>query len=170
MKNDTKPAELEGHLENVGNLLTRAGYSLKEPEYVGFVRPHIWAEKVVGKEKFTIYSVFRDSLDTALDGFRDLAAMKQKMGNKCDYLLLLPTVSEYLMIEFLTTGHAWYYDIKKEAFLVWISTLKEQNVTSILGWPLDDGFKDLFSNPVVAGFDGYVAQIMNRKMLEDEDF
>jgi len=170
MEKDMESFDLNEHLDNVGNFLTKAGYTLRDPEYVGFVLPHVWAEKVVGEKKYTIFSVIKASLDEALDGFRDLTSMKHKMGKDCDYLLILPTVSEYLMIEFLTTGRAWYYDIKREAFLVWISEVNKHSMTSILGWPLDDGFKEWFSNPGVAGFDGYVGQIMNRKMLEEEDY
>ena len=162
--------DLEAHLQNVKSFLERAKYGIKQPDYIGFVSPHIHAEKKEGAKGSTIFGVVRKSLDEALDGLRDLVALKKLRGKDCDYLLVLPPVSEYDIIEFLTTGRCWYLDIKKEAFLIWISDIERKTITSILGWPLDESFKDWFDNPAVANFDSYIGQLLNKKMLEEEDF
>ena len=71
MENNSVNFDLTAHHENSKNFLIRAGYSIVEPEYVGFCMPHIHAEKMEGKKIPRKYS----------QGWRDKHKDETKKGN-----------------------------------------------------------------------------------------
>ena len=100
----------------------------------------------------------------------NLVCLKRIFGSDCDYALVLPNVSEYDLIEFLTGPEVWHDEVIKEGFLLWISDLHRKGVTSLLGYPLDDALSHFCTNPKAAGFQGFISQKLNQRFLEEEGF
>jgi hypothetical protein len=155
-------------VETLEKFLEYAGYQKKVPDHVGFVRPDVDAVKALGQQEYRLVATTRPRIEEALDGFRDLVALKYYLGKKCDYALVLPPVSEYAMIEFLLDKGDWYYEIKKEGFMIWLCNPDQETVSCIIGWPLYEELKDFFANPSVANFDRYIAQMAGQKLMEEE--
>ncbi len=156
-------------IEATAKFIEYAGYRREESKDIGFIRPDLEASKTLPNLDHRIYVTARVGIEEALDGFGDLVALKYYMGKKHDYALVLPPISEYAMMEFLLNEEDWYYKIKKEAFMIWVCNPEWGTVSCIIGWPLNDGLKDFFSNPAVANFDHYISQLAAKKMMEEEE-
>jgi hypothetical protein len=155
-------------IHTVERFLDYAGYRRNAPKYIGFVRPDIDATKAKDQKEYRIIIVTRSQIEEALDGFRDLLALKYYLGRGCDYVLVLPPVSEFTMIEFLIQKEEWYYEIKREGFMIWLCNSGLETVSCIIGWPLNEEFKEYFANPTLANFDHYIGQMAGRKLMEEE--
>lgn len=161
-------ATREQLVDALEKFLEYVGYQKNASGYIGFVRPDIDVRKTVGHEDRRLLVITRSRIEEALDGFRDLVAIKYYLGKECDYALVLPPVSEFAMIEFLIQRDEWYYEIKKEGFMIWLCNPDQETVSCIIGWPLNEELKEFFANPSVANFDQYVAQMAGQRLMEEE--
>jgi len=152
----------------VEEFLGRVGYKLKESRPIGFVKPDIHAIRKVNERDYEIVAVVKEALDGAVEGFRDLAAARSFLKDAPDYVLVLPPVSEHGLIEFLIEKEEWYFDIKRQEFMIWLVNPKRGTTDCIIGWPKDNDFKAYFSNPELAGFDSFIGQRASRKIVEEE--
>lgn len=166
---DEKPvftrSELKGTLEN---FLEYAGYELIEPRPVGFMMPDLWAVRTEDGRKFEVLFVLGEGMNSAVRGFRHLAAAKCFRKDSVDYVLALPPVSEHHLIEFLIEKEEWFFPIKDQQFQLWLVNPEREKVDCLLGWPRDDRFRHYFSNPRLAGFAGYIANKATEKLLKEE--
>ena len=167
------PAPSADIIENVVSFFGYAGYDVRDQERTGFVQPDVYAVKEgagVRQKPHEIYCIVKPDIGQALNGCRDLFCLKAAHGRDPDYALILPNVSEYDLIEWLTGPDIWYYEMKKEAFLLWISDLNRKGVTSLLGYPVYESLTNFFTNPAASGFDSYISQKLNRRFMEEEGF
>lgn len=169
--------EEEFSIEEVKNCLTKfleyAGYREKSEADIGFVKPDIYAERRDRNKKYEIVGVVREGLEAGeegvLSGLKDLCAVKCFLGAEADYVLALPPTSERLMIAFLIEEKDWYFPIKDQELMIWLVNPKKETVNSIIGWPIDETFRDFFENPDTITFDALIGRQAAQKMVEEEE-
>ena len=133
-------------LEWVKTFLTHVGYEIQSPSYIGFTSPDFHAKRQTEKYTYEIVGVVRSHFDTALDGLTHLLSMKAVLGDKVDYVLVVPPVSEYLMLEFFRSEEGrWFWEIKDHMFMLWMGNPDEEFVWCLLGGPRDRRFEDYFA-------------------------
>ena len=151
--------------KGVLDFLDYVGYTILDPKYIGFTLPDIHVEKKDGKKKYEIVGVIKKDMSEAMEGFRELAAAKCVLGNKVDYALILPPVSEYFFLAFLIREEEWWFTVKDHAFMMWLVNPERDKVDCLVGWPRDKKFGDYFS--LTASADGIISQEASRKMGDD---
>ena len=144
------------------------GYTVLEPKHIGFTLPDIHVERKGDKKKYEIIGVIKKDLSLALEGYRELAAARSVLGNKVDYALILPPVSEYFTLAFLIREEEWWFTIKDHSFMMWLVNPEREKVDCLVGWPTDDIFKDYFG--AMSGLDSMLSKEASQKMMDDEDF
>ena len=137
-----------------------------EPKYVGFTLPDLYVERKEGNKTHRIIGVIKKDLSLALEGYRELAAAKCFWGNKADYALILPPVSEYFTLAFLIREEEWWFPIKEQAFMMWLVNPEREKVDCLVGWPSDNAFKDYFG--AMSGMDSILSQEAAQKMMDEE--
>jgi len=132
-------------IEWTKKFLPYVGYELLPEDYIGFVRPDFRARRRAGDKTFEVIGVVRGGIDEAVEGYARLLAMKATLGDEPDYVLVLPPVNEYLLIEFLMEDKGkWFYEIKKHQFMMWLGNPTQETMWCILGSPRDTRFNDFF--------------------------
>ncbi len=152
----------------LARFLEYAGYELPEPRPVGFMMPDLVAVRSEGQRRFEVLFVLGEGINSAVRGFRELAAAKCFRKDSADYVLALPPVSEHYLIEFLIEKEEWFFPIKDQQLQLWLVNPEREKVDCLLGWPRDDRFRHYFSNPRLAGFAGYIANKATEKLLKEE--
>ncbi|MDY7031784.1 MAG: hypothetical protein SVY10_07735 [Thermodesulfobacteriota bacterium] len=152
--------------EGVEKFLKYVGYTILEPKYIGFTLPDIHVKRKEGKDKYEMIGVIKRDVSQAIEGFRELAAAKYVLGNKVDYALILPPVSEYFFLAFLIREEEWWFTVKDHTFMWWLVNPERDKVDCLVGWPQDKKFGDYFS--MTASADGLISREAALKM--DEDF
>ena len=152
--------------KGVEAFLKYVGYTVLEPKPIGFVIPDIRVERREGNKKHEIFGVIKKDLSLALEGYRELAAAKCVLGNKVDYTLILPPVSEYFTLAFLIREEEWWFTIKDHSFMMWLVNPEREKVDCLVGWPMDTIFKDYFG--AMSGLDSMLSQEASKKMMDEE--
>jgi hypothetical protein len=113
--------------------------------------------------------VVRQSLDEAEDALAKLTAMKAVLGESADYVLVLPPVSEYLMIELLIAEQGkLFYEIKRQQFMVWLCNPERETTTCLLGSTRDQLFNDYFAGGKSVAFDQFISMRLFQQFPEEE--
>lgn len=150
--------------ETVIKILKIAGYTIKSKR-IGFITPDIYGVK----EKHHIIISIKEKIDDALDGCRDLAAMKCFLGGKKDYVLVLPPISETDVLQFLFEKTDWYFPMSEQALMLWIVNPDRMEAHPIMGYPYNESLNNYLENPEAAEL---IAQMANKKigeqLLEEE--
>jgi len=166
---DEKPFFTRSDLKRtLSKFLEYAGYDLPQPVPVGFMMPDLVALRSEGNRRFEVLFVLGEGINSAVRGFRELAAAKCFRKDAADYVLALPPVSEHHLIEFLIEKEDWFFPIKDQQLQLWLVNPEREKVDCLLGWPRDDRFRHYFSNPRLAGFAGYIANKATEKLLKEE--
>ena len=155
--------------EEVREALTKflkiAGYEIRS-ETIGFVTPDIYA--VEGDYEIVIS--IKEKVENALEGCRDLAAMKCFFGGKKDYVLALPPVSEAEVLQFLIEKDEWYYPLSEQAIMLWLVNPEKMEVHPIIGWPYNESLINYLTNPEAANLlSQFIGQKLSAKMIEEDD-
>ncbi|MFC1944997.1 hypothetical protein ACFLX5_05950 [Chloroflexota bacterium] len=133
-------------LEWARTFLQTAGYELLPPSHIGFVSPDIHARKKSEKGSHQIVGVVSQHFDVALEGLAKLSAIRSVLSDDADYVLVLPPVSEFLMLEFFRSENGrWYREIKHQSFMVWLANPDEEFVWCIIGGPQDRALEGNFA-------------------------
>jgi hypothetical protein len=149
--------------------LSYVGYELLPPQYIGFTQPDIHAKRGEGEKTYEIVAMVGSGLGEVVDNYAKLSSLKTSLGEKADYVLILPPVNEYLLIEFLTEDKGrWFYEIKDREFMMWLGNPQEETMWCILGSPRDNKFNDFFIFPVKGmSFDAFIAMRLAREEWEE---
>jgi len=142
--------------------LVEVDYELEPDSYIGFVRPDFHAKRQTEKRTHEIVGVVCQHFDEALEGLTKLLSIKAVLGDMADYALVLPPVSEFLMLEFFRSEDGqWFWEIKTHKFMVWLANPDEEFVWCILGGPRDKTFDEYFALGKMA-LDPILAQQLSR--------
>ncbi|MFA4916561.1 MAG: hypothetical protein WC560_07815 [Syntrophales bacterium] len=121
------------------------GYKLQPSSYIGFVQPDFHAKRKTEKREYEVVGVGCQHYNEAVDGLAKLMALKAVLGDSADYVLVLPPVSEHLMLEFFRSEEGrWYFEIKRQEFMVWLCNPDEEFTCCIVGGPQDRLFEEYF--------------------------
>lgn len=160
----------EAVLAGTEKFLKYVGYQLQTPGSIGFVQPDLHAKRPEGKKAHEVVAVVRASLEQAVEGYAQLAAIRASLGESADYALVLPPVNEFLLIQFLTNDKGrWFYEIKKLQFMMWLCNPDQEAMWCIVGGPRDRLFEHYFVYADQA-IDPYIAMRLSKELMEDEDF
>ena len=152
--------------KGIEDFMKYVGYTILKPKYIGFTLPDIHVERREGKKKYEIIGVIKKDLSLALEGYRELAAAKCVLGDKADYALILPPVSEYFTLAFLIREEEWWFTIKDHTFMMWLVNPERDKVDCLVGWPADNIFRDYFG--AMSGLDSMLSQEASKKMMDEE--
>ena len=156
-------------LEWTKEFLQIAGYELEPPCYIGFVQPDFHAKRKTEKRSYEVVGMVRQHFDEALEGFARLLAVKAVLGDRADYVLVLPPVSEYLMLEFFRAEKGrWYFEMKRNKFMLWLSNPDEEFTWCIVGGPQDRLFEEYFALGKMP-LDPVLAMQLSREAWEEEE-
>jgi len=166
---DEQPAfSREEVLKALKGFLEYAGYEVRPPEPIGFMKPDLAARRKAGKQTYEIIFVVREEVNHAVEGLRELAAAKCFRRDSLDYVLVLPPVSEHYLIEFLIEKEDWFFPVKDHLLQIWLINPEKEKVDCLIGWPRDDDFKHYFSNPNLAGFATFISNKAAEKIMAEE--
>ena len=125
--------------------LKDAGYEILLGEYVGLVKPDIHARRKEAGKTYDIFIIGAQHTNTAVDALTKLAALKTVAGDEADYVMVMPTISEYLLLDFLRQDKGrWYYAMKELKISMWLANPDEEFTWCIVGGPLDKVFQGMF--------------------------
>ena len=150
--------------------LKYAGYELQPLTYIGFVPPGFHARRQAESTTYGIIGVVRQSVDEATDAFIRLMAMKAVLGPSADYVLALPPVSEYFMIELLIKEEGRIlYEIKRQQFMIWLCNPERQTTACLIGAPRDKRFNDYLAGgtSIALGFEQFLNMRLARQLEEE---
>lgn len=149
--------------------LQYVGYQLQPVSYIGFVQPDFHAKRQSESATYELIGVVRQSLDEAEDALVKLMATKAVLGESVDYVLALPPVSEYFMIELLTKEQArLFYEIKRQQFMIWLCNPERETTTCLIGSTRDKLFNDYFASPKPGAFEQFLSMRLSQQLLEEE--
>ena len=151
--------------ESLVKFLKIAGYEIIK-KTIGFNTPDIYAER----ENHQIVISVKERILDAVEGCRDLAAIKCFLGEKKDYVVALPPVSETEVLEFLVEKTEWYFPMSEQAMMFWLVNPDRMEVHPILGYPYDEIFLKYLTNPEAANLvTHYVSGKISQKMIDEDD-
>ena len=137
---------IEEILQWVRTFLHDAGYEIVSPEHIGLVMPHIRARRKEEDRTYEIVVVGAQHTDTAIDGLTKLSAAASVLGEKADYVLVMPPISEYLLLDFLRGDKGrWYFAMKDLGLMMWLANPDEEFTWSVVGEPRDKIFREMFA-------------------------
>ena len=132
-------------LEWCRTFLKDAGYEVLPGEYVGLVKPDIHAHRKETGKTYDIFVIGAQHTDTAVNALTRLAALKTVAGDEADYVMVMPPISEYLMLDFLREDKGrWYYAMKELKFNMWLANPDEEFIWCMVGEPQDKVFRGMF--------------------------
>ncbi|MEW6034000.1 MAG: hypothetical protein AB1603_04000 [Chloroflexota bacterium] len=139
-----------------------AGYEVLAPRYVGLILPDFQARRKEGDKTYEIIGVGAQHTDTAVDALTKLAAMRTVLGDKADYVLVMPPISEYLLLDFMREDKGrWYFAMKEFKLMVWLANPDEEFTWCLVGEPQDKVFRGFF-----AGGRMSVDFVLNRELAQ----
>ena len=149
--------------------LSDAGYELLPPDYIGFVLPAIYGRRKEGEKTYDIVGFDAPDMETSTEALAKLAAARAVLGDRADYVLVLPPVSEYLMLEFFRAEKGrWYFEMKRNKFMLWLSNPDEEFTWCIVGGPQDRLFEEYFALGKMP-LDPVLAMQLSREAWEEEE-
>jgi len=156
-------------LKGTEKWLQYVGYELQPPSYAGSVQADFHAKRQGDEVIYEVIGLVRESIDEAGDAFTELKGIKSSLGENADYVLVLPPINEYLLLEFLTGDKGrWYFEIKEEEFMLWMHNPEDEITWCFVGGPRDRRFEDYFvlgKTPV----DFFIAMRLSRLLLAEEE-
>ena len=156
-------------LKGIERFLRVVGYELQTPAAVGSAQLDFHAKRRLEKTSYEIVGLLRENIDEVPEAFHLLKAVRAALGKKVDYVLALPPINEYLLLEFLTSDKGkWFFDIKQEEFMLWMHNPDDDTTWCFVGWPLDREFEKHF---VLARFpvDAMLHMRLARELLLEEE-
>lgn len=137
---------IEEVLEWVRTFLKDSGYEIVPKAPVGLVLPDVRARRNEGARTYEIAVIGAQHTDKALDALTRLAALAQSLGDKVDCVLVMPPISEYLLLEFLREGEGrWYFAMKQLKMMMWLANPDEEFTWCVIGEPQDKVFRGTFA-------------------------
>lgn len=133
-------------LEWTKKFMQYADYEILPTSYIGFVQPDFHARKQTEKATYEVVGMVCQHVDVALDGLVKLAAMKTVLEERADYVLVLPPISEYLLVDFLSFDEGrWYLEMRRQRFMMWLGNPDEEFVWCLTGGPGDKALEEFFA-------------------------
>ena len=157
-------------LDWVRKFLGDIGYELLPPKPFGSVLPDFHARRKEGETVYEIVGIGAQHTDTVVEVLSKLVAIKSFMGDKADYVLVLPPISEHLLLEFLRQNDGErYFVVREKKFLLWLANPDEEIVWCFVGGSRDkvlSGF--LLQSPRGLSFDFLFANELARRREAEE--
>lgn len=156
-------------LKGTEKWLRYVGYELQPPSSAGLRQPDFHAKRQGEKATYEVVGVVCESIDEAPEGIAKLKSIKSGLGEEVDYVLVLPPVNEYLLLEFLTGDKGrWYFEIKQEQFMLWLHNPDDETAWCFVGAPRDRLFENYFVMRVFS-VDAVLAMRLSRQLLLEEE-
>ncbi|MBI2857457.1 MAG: hypothetical protein HYX90_00145 [Chloroflexi bacterium] len=133
-------------LEWVRSFLRDAGYQILPSQSLGFVTPDIFARRSEGGKTYQIVCIGAQHTDSAVAALTRLAAVRSNLGDRADYVLAMPPISEFLMLQFLREAEGrWYFAMKDAKIMMWLANPDQEFTWCVVGEPQDKVFRGMFA-------------------------
>lgn len=131
--------------DGVRRFLKYVGYRV-EPGPPGLTpSPDFYARRQEGEATYVIAGVVTTQLEKVTESLNRLGRVKETLGEEADYVLALPPVSEFHLINFLgDEGGKQYAEIKRNRVMLWLCNPDEESVWCLIGQARDRRFYDYF--------------------------
>lgn len=160
----------EAVLAATEKFLNHVGYKLHPLSPKRVAQPDFHARRPDGKEVYDMVGIVHTSLGQVIEGYAQLAAVQDSLGDNADYALVLPPVKEFFLVQFLTAEKGkWFFEIKKHNFMMWICNPQQEAMWCIISWPRDQLLNNYFVH-AERPFDSYIAMLLSRQLMENGDF
>jgi hypothetical protein len=155
--------------QGIEKFLQYVGYQLQPIPSTWATQPDIYATRREGDTLYEIIGVVRQSIDEAAAGLTLLKQIRGEQGDNADYVLVLPPINEYLLLEFLLADKGkWFYGMKQERQMIWMHNPQDETTWCFTGAPEDKRFQDYF----VLGrmqVDFFLHQRLARELMAEEE-
>ncbi len=157
-------------LEWVRTFLKDAGYEILLGKDIGFVIPDIHASRTEKGKTFQIVCMGAQHTDKAVDALTSLAAMRTVLGDKADYILVMPPISEFLMLAFLREAKGrWYFAMKDGKTMMWLANPDQEFTWCAVGEPQDKVFRGMFAGGKIS-VDFLLSRELAQNQWTEEDY
>ena len=160
----------EAVLKETEGFLRQAGYELQPPAYSGFVQPDFHAKRKEGDSSYEIIGLIKPGMDEIVDGLAKLLSMKAVLGDTVNYVLVLPPVSEYLMIEFsIEDKGRWFFSMRDHRLIIWLCNPSRHTTVCLMGSPRDGLLQHHFISTGPTNFESLInMKLIGQLMAEEE--
>lgn len=156
-------------IKGVRHFLEYVGYELMPLDCIGFVCPDFRARRKAGDKEYQVVGVVGKSLDDVIEGCARLLAIKAVLGEAPDYVVALPPVNEYLLIEFFIEEKGrWFFAMKEHGISLWLHNPNDDTTWCILGSPKDRHFNNYFVLTTMS-IDQYINMKLTKELLLEEE-
>lgn len=134
-------------LEEIKNFLIYVGYELTEPNISNKldIKPDFCATREGPDTTFKIAGVVRHDMNEVMDGMHFLDTIKAQLGEKIEYVIAVPPVSERYLIDFICRDdYLWYKKLLNEKYILWLCNPSERTVWCPFGAPRDKNIHEFF--------------------------
>ena len=149
-----------------------AGYQLLTPTYMGFVKSDLHAKRQTEKATYELVGVVRLKMEEAVEGYSRLAAAKAAYGDGPDYVLILPPIPEYFLLEwFYEERGRWFFELRREQFMMWLCNPERETTVCISGAPRDRQFNQYFAQMgrlTTGSWDAGITRRLSELLLREE--
>lgn len=150
--------------------LQKAGYELQATCNRIQPKPDFHGKRQTENTHYEIMGTACQNIQDAPNGLAKLKAVKAITTTEADYVLAFPPLSEYSMIDFLTSKRGRSYsDIKQERFMVWLCNPERETTTCLVGGPQDALLNQHFVKMGMMSFDAFIAMRLSHVLLTDEE-
>ncbi|MFC2028066.1 hypothetical protein ACFLU3_05215 [Chloroflexota bacterium] len=132
-------------LDGVMQFLQYAGYQIKSPSLIGSENPDFYASRQVGDTMYTFVGIVGIDLESVMANIDRLKRMKSSLGDDAEYVLALPPISEFHLINFLSkAGGKHYSEFDREHITLWLCYPNEETVWCFIGTARDQRLYEYF--------------------------
>jgi len=122
-------------MDETRRFLEQVGYEWKPADYVGLVQPDFRAKRKVEGRRYEIFGLLRESMDEAVEALIRLSTIRA-VNAEADCVVVLPSINEYLLIEFLMDERGrWYFGMKDAKLTVWFVNPDNKTTMCVIGGP-----------------------------------
>lgn len=126
--------------------LADAGYEILSPRHLGLVQPDIHAQRKDAGRTYDMVVTGAQHTEAAPGALTRLAAASTALGPGADYVLVMPPISEYLLLDFLREDRGrWYFAMKELKMMLWLANPDEEFTWCLVGEPQDRVFRGFFA-------------------------
>lgn len=154
-------------LEGITRFLQYVGYRLKPIPHIGSVQQDFSAVRE-GGTAYEIAGIVRGSIEEAVEGLAQLSQIRRAREDIRDFVLVLPPINDYLLMEFLTQDKGKrFFQMKDEQLMLWLHNPQDQTTWCFIGEPQDKRFQDYFVLTKTPG-EYFVHLRLEPELLEEE--
>ena len=126
-------------LEEINRFFPFIGYKMEDLTGLDEKgKPEFWVKREDSGKTFEIAGVVSQDMTKAGDGVILLDSIKERLGDSLEYVVVVPPVNEYHLIQFLCNDdNKWYKKLQEGGYMIWLCNPSEKAIWCPFGAPKD---------------------------------